>query len=82
MNGDFTRDTFESEKHFRQALMQQGRVMLDADWNEQQDITARITMAEKCGACLLMFATLAVGLYPKLLLDRIQPAVEALRFLK
>ncbi|PYL08949.1 MAG: NADH-quinone oxidoreductase subunit M [Verrucomicrobia bacterium] len=41
-----------------------------------------ITLAEKCGACLLMFATLAVGLYPKLLLDRIMPAVEAMRFLK
>src|SRR5205809_907949 len=41
-----------------------------------------ITIAEKCGACLLMFATLAVGLYPKLLLDRIMPAVEAMRFLK
>jgi NADH-quinone oxidoreductase subunit M len=63
-------------------LTQEGRVSVDADRNEQQDITARITMAEKCGACLLMFATLAVGLYPKLLLDRIQPAVEAMRFLK
>ena len=41
-----------------------------------------ITLAERCGACLLMFATLAVGLYPKLLLDRIMPAVEAMRFLK
>lgn len=40
-----------------------------------------ITLAEKIGACLLMCATLAVGLYPKLLLDRIQPAVEAMRFL-
>ena len=59
-------------------LMQEGRVILDPDWNEQQ----RITVAEKCGACLLMFATLAVGLYPKLLLDRIMPAVEAMRFLK
>jgi len=28
-----------------------------------------------------MFATLTVGLYPKFLLDRIQPAVEAMRFL-
>jgi len=27
-------------------------------------------------------AVLAVGLYPKLLLDRIIPAVEAMRFLK
>jgi hypothetical protein len=29
-----------------------------------------------------MFATLAIGLYPRLLLDRIMPAVEAMRFLK
>src|SRR5205085_10183297 len=43
---------------------------------------ARITFAEKLGACLLMFTTLAVGLYPKLLLDRIVPAVESMRFLK
>ena len=63
-------------------LIQEGRLSVDADRNEQQDITARITMTEKCGACLLMFATLAVGLYPKFLLDRIQPAVEAMRFLK
>jgi NADH-quinone oxidoreductase subunit M len=40
-----------------------------------------ITTAEKCGAALLIFATLAVGLYPRLLLDRIVPAVEALRVL-
>jgi NADH-quinone oxidoreductase subunit M len=57
---------------------QEDRVTLDADSNEQQSITA----AEKTGACLLMFATLAVGLYPKFLLDRIMPAVEAMRFLK
>src|SRR6266849_5749394 len=44
--------------------------------------TEPITFAEKCGAGLLMFATLAIGLYPKLLLDRIMPAVEAMRFLK
>ncbi|HXY60483.1 MAG TPA: NADH-quinone oxidoreductase subunit M [Chthoniobacterales bacterium] len=41
-----------------------------------------ITIPEKLGAGLLMFATVAVGLYPKILLDRIQPAVEAMRFLK
>jgi NADH-quinone oxidoreductase subunit M len=40
-----------------------------------------ITLAEKLGAGLLMFATLAIGLYPKILLDRIMPAVEAMRFL-
>src|SRR5258708_1854762 len=62
---------------FGEVRMQTGRVSTDADWNEQS-----ITLAEKCGACLLMFATLAVGLYPKFLLDRIMPAVEAMRFLK
>jgi NADH-quinone oxidoreductase subunit M len=41
-----------------------------------------ITWAEKCGASLLILATLSIGLYPRLLLDRIQPAVEVMRFLK
>jgi NADH-quinone oxidoreductase subunit M len=59
-------------------VMQEGRVVVDPDWNEEQDIT----VAEKIGACLLMFATVAIGLYPKLLLDRIMPAVEAMRFLR
>jgi len=58
--------------------IQEGRAALGPDWNEEQSIT----VAEKIGACLLMFATLAVGVYPKLLLDRIMPAVETMRFLK
>src|SRR5436189_4881894 len=41
-----------------------------------------ITIQEKIGACMLMLTTLAVGVYPKLLLDRIMPAVETMRFLK
>jgi len=36
--GDFTRDTFDPTKHFARVLMQQGRVQLDADSNEQTDI--------------------------------------------
>ena len=36
--GDFTSDTFHHLKHFSRVLMQQGRVQLDADWNEQGDI--------------------------------------------
>jgi NADH-quinone oxidoreductase subunit M len=48
----------------------------------QSDRLLPISFAEKLGACLLMFATFAVGLYPKLLLDRILPAVETMRFLK
>ncbi|HMJ05429.1 MAG TPA: NADH-quinone oxidoreductase subunit M [Chthoniobacterales bacterium] len=41
-----------------------------------------ITLPEKLGAALLIFATLAAGVYPKLLFDRIMPAVEAMRFLQ
>jgi NADH-quinone oxidoreductase subunit M len=52
-----------------------------ADVNEKSVAFPPITAAEKWGASLLMFATLAIGFYPKLLLDRIMPAVEAMRFL-
>jgi hypothetical protein len=38
MKGDFTRNTFNPKKHYRGVLMQQGRVQLDADWNENLDI--------------------------------------------
>jgi len=38
MKGDFTRDTFDPANHFSRVLMQQGRVQLDADWNEQTAI--------------------------------------------
>lgn len=35
MRGDISRDTFEPRNDFLRVLMQQGRVQLDADWNEQ-----------------------------------------------
>ncbi len=38
MKGDFSRDTFNAEKHFSRVLQQQGRVQLDADTNEQTAI--------------------------------------------
>ncbi len=38
MKGDFSRDSFNRFKHFRRVLSQQGRVQLDADWNEQVSI--------------------------------------------
>jgi hypothetical protein len=38
MKSDFTRDTFAEEKDFLRVLEQQGRVRLDADWNEQVSI--------------------------------------------
>ena len=42
MKADFTRDTFTPLKHFSRVLMQQGRVQLDADWNEQMDIQSEL----------------------------------------
>ncbi|MEO3807258.1 DUF6519 domain-containing protein [Nonomuraea sp. B1E8] len=41
MQGDFTRWTFDPRKGYRSVLLQQGRVLLDAEWNEQTQITAQ-----------------------------------------
>lgn len=55
MKGDFSRDTFDKSKHYNSVLMQQGRVQLDADWNEQQAINSYLRETEtrdiigKCG---------------------------------
>jgi Family of unknown function (DUF6519) len=55
MKADLTRSTFRREKHYNRVLMQQGRVQLDADWNEQADIaahldeTTRIDVIGRCG---------------------------------
>src|SRR5262249_9659059 len=38
MRGDFSRLTFDAAKQFSRVLMQQGRVQLDADWNEQASL--------------------------------------------
>ncbi len=38
MKGDFARVTFDSTLHYSQVFQQQGRVMLEADWNEQAGI--------------------------------------------
>jgi hypothetical protein len=46
MKGDFSRQIFKKEKHYSQVLLQQGRVLLDADWNEQQAIQAHRQVEE------------------------------------
>lgn len=54
MKGDFTRLTFKKEKHYSSVRMQQGRVQVDADWNEQADITLRrieTEAADLIGGC-------------------------------
>ena len=54
MKGDFTRSTFRPEKHYHDVLMQQGRVQLDADWNEELAIGAyldEVSRLDVIGAC-------------------------------
>jgi hypothetical protein len=40
MKGDFTSLNFQADNHYSSVRLQQGRVQLDADWNEQIDIAA------------------------------------------
>ncbi len=46
MRGDYSRKTFDRRKHYGGVLMQQGRVQLDADWNEQLDVQLYRTKTE------------------------------------
>ena len=41
MPGDYSRFTDDPKKRFSQVLMQQGRVLLDSDWNELVEIITR-----------------------------------------
>lgn len=56
MKADLSRSTFSPAKHFHDVRLQQGRVQLDADWNEQIDIAAHrvetetIDVIGSCGA--------------------------------
>jgi Family of unknown function (DUF6519)/Chaperone of endosialidase len=53
MKGDFTRFTFQPNKQYTSVLMQQGRLQLDADWNEQMSILAyldRVQIRDTIGA--------------------------------
>src|SRR5882724_2224968 len=46
MSGDYSRKTFSPLRDFSGVLMQQGRVQLDADWNELVGIISRRMRAE------------------------------------
>lgn len=46
MSGDYSRRRFNPQKHYQGVLRQQGRVDLDADWNEYVDIQDRRWRAE------------------------------------
>jgi hypothetical protein len=54
MQGDYSRFTFDRRKHYNGVLVQQGRVQLDADANEQGAIQAhrdRTEAADTVGPC-------------------------------
>src|SRR5262245_41078994 len=46
MGGDYSRKRFNPENHYQGVLRQQGRVDLDADWNEYVDLQDRRWRAE------------------------------------
>ena len=58
MDGDITRSTFDAASGFTAVRQQQGRVQLDADWNEQADLALYRDEAEaadvigRCGGPL------------------------------
>jgi hypothetical protein len=39
---DVSRSTFDRTRHYRSVLQQQGRVVLDADWNEQRELDEHV----------------------------------------
>lgn len=54
MKGDFSRLTFDPSKRYDSVRMQQGRVQVDADWNEQVDIATwhrEQALADLIGGC-------------------------------
>ncbi len=54
MKGDLSRETFDRALHFSAVRLQQGRVVTDADWNEQADLTryrAERQARDTIGAC-------------------------------
>src|SRR5712691_13359256 len=54
MKGDVSRSTFHPGKHYSSVRLQQGRVQVDADWNEQADIAVHrieTEAADLIGGC-------------------------------
>lgn len=60
MSGDYSRKRFEVRRGYSGVLMQQGRVQLDSDWNEQIEIEDRRLRAETIdiiGRCVVPWST-------------------------
>lgn len=54
MKADLSRNTFDRSRHYSAVRLQQGRVVTDADWNEQADISryrAELAARDTIGPC-------------------------------
>lgn len=64
MKGDFARVTFDPANHYSQVFQQQGRVLLEADWNEQgriQQYLLRSFITDLVGPCWAPGTGFAIG---------------------
>lgn len=67
MKGDFARVTFNPAHHYTQVFQQQGRVLLEADWNEQGGIQLYLLhslIRDLVGSCWAAGAGFAIGVQP------------------
>ena len=71
MKGDFSRNTFRPELGYRSVRWQQGRMLLDADWNEQADI-----VNEQLSRALQQMVGAHGGLGDSFLLSLVDAAAE------
>jgi len=68
MKGDFARVTFDPARHYSQVMQQQGRVALEADWNEQAGIQLfllRTMIADLVGPCWAPGTGFAITAQPR-----------------
>jgi photosystem II stability/assembly factor-like uncharacterized protein len=82
MKGDFTRNTFRPERRYSGVRLQQGRVQVDADFNEQVDIGAhldRTTTRDAIGRRGAPAAGAGFALFPTLFLAAIDSAAGVVR---
>ena len=67
MKGDFARVTFDPTLHYSQVFQQQGRVLLEADWNEQATIQLhllRTMVRDLVGPCWAVAQGFSIAAQP------------------
>jgi photosystem II stability/assembly factor-like uncharacterized protein len=67
MKGDFSRDIFDSNRHYAAVLLEQGGLITDSDWNEQQAIECHRREqadADIIGSCAAPIDAAAFALSP------------------